>query len=322
MSALTRRAGTAALSVLLTGGVLAGCAAAQDEPETGVDTAAFGQAGPVELVVDTDLAADDLAALAWLLSQDEVTVHAVTVPTSGEVGCAEAPAVLGGLVATLDVAAPVLACGRTPRGDGGRSFPEAWSRAASVPLTAAAPVQPVDASPADVVADLAADHPDLALLALGPLTEVAHLLAAQPVEEPWVDRVIALGGRRDDGRLDGVAEWNAAADPGALDAVLAADVELTVVPVDAVTPGVPPWLDCLPAVRERLARAQLPAVWDLAAAGVAVAGVAAVGARSETGSWALAREDAGPTGRLHRTGEGPVRVVTGATLPPAGGACG
>ena len=314
MNALARLTVGAALVAALTG-----CAAAQDEPDpvSDVSPAAFAAAAPVDLVVDTDLAADDLVALAWLLRQENVTVHAITVPTSGEVACTKAPAVLGALAATLEVEPPVLACGHTPRGDGGRTFPVAWSRAASLPLSNAPPVEPVEQSPAGVVADLAAEHPDLSLLALGPLTEVAQVLAAQPDDDPWFDRVTLLGGRRDDGELNGVTEWNAAADPTAFDAVLADDVDLTVVPVDAVVPGIPQWLDCLPAVRARISEAQVPAVWDLAAAGVAV-----TGAGSETGSWALGKDGTGPTGQLARTGDGTTRVVTGAASPPAGGACG
>ena len=316
MSAHLRRAAAVAALVL----ALTGCSAAQDEPDpvSDVSPVAYAQAPPVDLVVDTDLAADALAALAWLLRQENVTVHAVTVPTSGEVGCTRAPEVLGALVATVGVEPPVLACGRTPRGDGGRTFPAGWTRAASLPLIEARPVDPVEATPAELVAELAADQPDLGLLALGPLTEVAAVLAAQPAGTTWFDRVTLLGGRRDDDALDGVAEWNAAADPDAFEEVLAADVDLTVVPVDAVVPGVPGWLECRPRLRERFAESQVPAVWDLAAAAVAVVGGEAVG--GDVGSWALDRE--GPVGRLARTGDGPVRVVTAAATPPPGGACG
>ena len=76
------------------------------------------RADAVPVLVDTDLAPDDLAALALLVRHPGVEVVAVTVPGTGELGC-----VGRGLVADLfeglRTAPPPLACGRTPRGADG-----------------------------------------------------------------------------------------------------------------------------------------------------------------------------------------------------------
>ena len=56
-----------------------------------------GAAAPV--VVDTDLAVDDLVALAFLLSSTEADVRAVTVSGTGEVRCPQGLVVIRSLLA-------------------------------------------------------------------------------------------------------------------------------------------------------------------------------------------------------------------------------
>ncbi len=61
-----------------------GCAGGDASPAT---TESVSPASPIPVVVDTDLAIDDLVALAFLLSSDDVDVLAVTVSGTGEVRC-------------------------------------------------------------------------------------------------------------------------------------------------------------------------------------------------------------------------------------------
>ena len=105
---------------------------------------------------------------------------------------------------------------------------------------------------------------------------------------------------------DGVAEWNAGADPVPFAEVVAGPVPVTVVPDDPVPRGAPDGL-AGPVVGGlgRVPGFESPAHWDLATAGTLLAPSAAT---TESGTWSV--DTTGDRGRLRRTGDGPVRVVT------------
>jgi hypothetical protein len=88
--------------------------------------------------------------------------------------------------------------------------------------------------------------------------------------------------------------------------VLAGPVPVTVVPDDPVPPGAPDGL-AGPVVGGlgRVPGFESPKYWDLATAGTFVDGSAAT---TESGAWIVDTTD--DRGRLTRTGDGPVRVVT------------
>ena len=72
------------------------------------------------------------------------------------------------------------------------------------------------------------------LLCLGPLTNVAHLLDRAPDAAARLTRVIAMGGAVEEpGNVGPRAEFNIAWDPDAAEAVLAAGLPLTLIPLDA-----------------------------------------------------------------------------------------
>ena len=83
----------------------------------------------VPVVVDTDLAPDDLAALALLLRHPDVRVVAVTVPQTGELDC-RGTGLLGDFFDALETEPPPVACGSTPRGEDGVMFPPEWGAGA------------------------------------------------------------------------------------------------------------------------------------------------------------------------------------------------
>jgi len=299
-----------AAALVSAGAVLAGCAPPADlDGEVGVAGTPIGVAperdDPLPVIVDTDLGADDLAALAFLLRHPGVDVRGITIAATGLVGCDSGPAVLGGLVSAVDVAAPPTACGRTVAGPGAHPFPPAWRTAAAE----GSGVEPLPGtvtmgadSAVELMVRLAQEQPGVVLLALGPLTNVADMASQHPEAYRRLAAVHAMAGSVAGPVLDGVAEWNAAADPAALEAVLAAPVPLTVVPVDAAPLGTPEGLN-LPVVDSILAASDLPAWWDLATAAALVAPEAG---RAEAHRWAL---DPSVPGRLEPRGDGSVRVV-------------
>lgn len=293
--------------------VLAGCSAPADldgeVTDLGVPLGHVSTAAPGHLrtpvVVDTDLGADDLVALAFLLHHPDVDVRAITIAANGLVGCDPGLDVLGGLLSSLAVPAPPVACGHGKAGPEARSFPAAWRTAAASGSGVAPDADALTARPepaARLIAQLAREAPGLVLLALGPLTTVAEVAAQHPRDYARLAGVHAMSGSVEGPLVDGVAEWNAAADPSALAKVLAGAAPLVLVPEDAVPQGTPTALH-IPVVDRVTATAQLPGWWDLATAAVLVAPESA---RAEEARWVL---DPSSPGRLRNEGRGSVRVV-------------
>lgn len=75
--------------------------------------------GPVQpLVVDTDLASDDLVALAFLLSSPQADVRAITVSGTGEVRCPAGLGVVRGLLGSPGTTTYRSPAGGRPRWQG------------------------------------------------------------------------------------------------------------------------------------------------------------------------------------------------------------
>jgi hypothetical protein len=312
---------SAAVLALTISVALGGCTAASDTDGEGL-TATRLVAAPGRLqsarpvVVDTDLGADDVVALGLLLRRPDVNVRAVTVAATGLVGCRGAVDVVTRLAAAVGTTAPPVACGRTDPGPRGRAMPAAWRAAAAAGSglpEASAEVRhfasaPLDARPAaTVLGRLARQTPDLTVVALGPLTNLADLASSDPAAFARLGAIHAMGGVLAAGGENGVGEWNAAADPASFETVLsAADTGrrplLTVVPLDAVPSGTPRELTG-PVVGAVASKAQLPAWWDAATAAALVAPDTAI---LSLGSFTLDRSE---PGRLRRHGDGRVRLV-------------
>jgi inosine-uridine nucleoside N-ribohydrolase len=272
-------------------------------------------ADAVPVVVDSDLAPDDLAAIAYLLRHPDVEVLAITVPTTGMVTCGGGVDLLADFFEAIDATPVPVACGDTDRGPHGVPFPVPWATGSmthsGLDRTGAGPLPPVvRADAATYLARLADRVDDLHVVALGPLTEVAEVRRRDPGAYARIAGVTSMAGIVDATSHDpalGVGEWNAAADVDAFAEVLAGGVPLTVVPDDPVPTGRPDGL-AAPVVSRLGVDPEFtsPAFWDLATAGVFTTPEAAT---VETGTWQVDVED--DRGRLERAGEGSVRVVTG-----------
>lgn len=312
-------------AALTAGAVLAGCAAPGDTDGEVVTVGAPGGLGvgasagtlgpppprttagePVPVVVDTDLGADDLVALAFLLRHPDVEVQAITVPATGLVACEPGVDLVAALFESLATDAVPVACGRTAAGPGAHRLPPAWKAAAAggsglTPVSGT--VTPAQEPAPELVARLARASADLVLVALGPMTNVAEVATRHPADYARLAGVHAMTGSVDGPVVDGVAEWNAAADPHALETVLATPVPLTIVPEDAVPTGSPAALRA-PVVGRVAATAEVPAWWDLATAAALVLPDAG---SAQAAGWVL---DPSEPGRLRAAGGsgGQVRV--------------
>lgn len=306
-----------ALALVAVTALLTGCAGAAYDgdgellPPGELNPAAAKRADAVDVVVDTDLAPDDLLALGYLLRHPGVRVHAITVPTTGLVNCPVGIDLAYDLMTSVGVEPVPISCGDAPRGAHGIAFPRTWSYAAAsdsgLTRVVGTWTETSPLPPGPLIGRLAAEHPGLQVVALGPATELAAMLATDPAAYTRIARIVTMTGVVTGPPQDDTAgEWNAAADPDALAAVLAGPVPVTVVPNEVAPEGQPAGVRA-PVVGGLgvLTPAPTPRFWDLATAGYLTEPAAG---RTESGTWSV--DLTGEPGRLTRTGDGPHQVVT------------
>jgi len=285
---------------------LTGCTAAYDDDGELAVAGAFGTAvapddDATPVVVDTDLAGDDLVALAYLLRRPDVRVVAVTVAGTGLVGCDPGVDLVADLVHALGAGSVAVACGRE---DPARQWPAAWrereAKAPGLPRLDTTFVARSEPAPL-LIAKLAASTDDLHVVALGPLSNLADLADRWPQDYRRIVEIWSMAGAVDVQQSAEVAEWNAAADPAALATVLAGPVPVTLVPDDPVPAGRPEALSA-PVIGGIAAASDYPKWWDTSTAAAFTEPSLVTG---RTGTWTV--DD---SGRLTRTGKGSTTVVT------------
>jgi pyrimidine-specific ribonucleoside hydrolase len=204
----------------------------------------------VGLIVDTDPGVDDAVALMLALASPEVDLLAVC-PVFGNVALPDTTANAGRVLALCDRSdVPVAPGAARPLVHPQRERAARWhgddglgGRAGALPAPA---VPPDPRGSVAVVAELlrAAAEP-VTIAAIGPLTNVALLLAVHPELADRIARIVVMGGALGAGNTSGVAEFNVHCDPEAAHRVLTqADVPVTMVPLDITLrcPAGPPWL--------------------------------------------------------------------------------
>ncbi|MFH1475179.1 MAG: nucleoside hydrolase [Chloroflexota bacterium] len=197
------------------------------------------------MIIDTDLGADDLAALAVLIRDPGLDVRAITVARTGLVHCNPGLQNLRNLLA--DFAAPPMpiGCGRTGTGPEAYPFPDGWraeaDRAYGVDFEPAPATSPAGDAAVVIAGAVATSPAPPLIVALGPWTNVANAFAADPGLAGRIAGIHAMGGTLDapgniwagDTPLTVPVEFNFGADPAAVAAVLVTDVPVTLVPLDA-----------------------------------------------------------------------------------------
>jgi pyrimidine-specific ribonucleoside hydrolase len=212
------------------------------------------------IAIDTDPGVDDAVAIMLALASPEVELKAVTT-VFGNVPLDATTANAGRLLALCDRADVPLAVGAArPLVHPQRELAAEWhgndglgGRAASLP----APVAPGRSSAVELLADVlrASDRP-VTLVPVGPLTNIALLLAVHPELAPRIGRIVWMGGSLGAGNTSGVAEFNAHCDPEAAHRVLSqSDVPVTMVPLDLTLrcPAGPEWIEALATAGPRCA---------------------------------------------------------------------
>jgi len=197
------------------------------------------------VIIDADFDLSDIAAVAILLRDPAVDVRAITIAGTGLVHCQGGRLLVRYLLDELGSPDIPFGCGRATGGPDAHEFPAAWRTRADTGFGLEIPPQAESGVPRDAVevittaVDASPSAPTL--VALGPLTNLEDALAADETLADRLAGVHAMLGTIDapgnvfldgnDGREP--LEWNAYADPSALSAVLASDVPISVVPLDA-----------------------------------------------------------------------------------------
>jgi inosine-uridine nucleoside N-ribohydrolase len=219
-------------------------AAATTSTAIPVPTEAPSQAA-TPVIVDTDLATDDIVALTYLASRPDVDLLAVTVSGTGEVRCPRGADIARGLLAGMGRSDTPVACGSSQPLAGRRAFPEPWRDGAdnAYGLLLEVVTPPADQMPAvDLLAEqITASAEPVVLLTLGPLTNVAEAFVAHPDMSANIARIVTMGGAVDvpgnvipDGASEpNAVEWNLYVDPEAAADVVESGVPITLVALDA-----------------------------------------------------------------------------------------
>ncbi|MFC5996634.1 nucleoside hydrolase [Pseudonocardia hispaniensis] len=193
---------------------------------------------PTPLIIDTDPGVDDAVALLLALASPEVEVRAVTTVFGNvplPVTTANAARLLA-LAGRDDV--PLAAGADRPLVHPQRERAESWhgadglgGLAAGLPEPAAGP-DPRGA--VGLMADVLRAAPEpVTVVPIGPLTNVALLLAVHPELTARIGRIVAMGGSLGAGNTTGAAEFNVFSDPEAAHRVFTqAEVPVTLVPLD------------------------------------------------------------------------------------------
>lgn len=190
----------------------------------------------MQVIIDTDPGIDDAIAILYALRNPALDVLALTT-LGGNVGLSVTTRNAGRIVTLAGVPTPVHPGANAPLGReaksetaihgndglGGVDFPE--------PLVA-----PSEETAVQAMARLLRDAPEktIDLHCLGPLTNMALLAEQAPDAASRIRRVIAMGGViHEKGNMGPRAEFNIAHDPDAAARVLAAGLDITLIPLDA-----------------------------------------------------------------------------------------
>ena len=196
------------------------------------------------IIIDTDMAADDWMAILYLLQRSDVDVKAITVAGTGEAHCGPGVQNALNLVALAGRPEMPIACGRETPLKGNHTFPTSWRQSVDNLLGLSLPKNGQNPSGTSAVELLTrmilGSSRRVQLIALGPLTNVAEALEAQPSLAGKVTVTIMGGAVHVPGNVgpssnidNAVAEWNIYVDPHAATLVFSSGAAITLVPLDA-----------------------------------------------------------------------------------------
>jgi pyrimidine-specific ribonucleoside hydrolase len=222
--------------------LLAGCGTQNIAPDANLIELRI-RAKPV--ILDVDMAHEDMFAALFLLSHPNVDLRAITVSGTGEAHCEPGVRNALGLVALSGHKQIPVACGRETPLAGEHEFPAEWRKAADEAYGVTLPKRGTasNLSASDLMIDILqnSDEP-ITIVAVGPLTNIAEVIQKDPTITTNIKEVYIMGGavniegnvgQSGVGIQNKYAEWNIYIDPNAANIVLNAGVPTILVPLDA-----------------------------------------------------------------------------------------
>jgi inosine-uridine nucleoside N-ribohydrolase len=198
------------------------------------DSDSVARRGPFRVIIDTDPGVDDALALLLALRSPELKIEALT-PVAGNVPL---DLTLPNALRMLEIAGrtdiPVAAGARAPllrrlvtatyahgeNGLGGAIFPEPTTKPIAIPA-------------AEMICEIVRKYPgEITLIAIGPLTNIATALNADPAIAGLVRAVVMMGGSLSGGNVTPAAEFNVYVDPEAARIVFQSGIPITMVGLD------------------------------------------------------------------------------------------
>lgn len=213
-------------------------------------------AKPRPVIIDTDLSFDDYVALIYLLRHPDIDVRAITV-VNGIVHVKPGVENVRRLLSLTRHMTIPFAGGPNKPLVGQHAFPADWRFLLDYALRLLLPMHPLPTpskvSAAELICQqVLASKTPVTFVALGPLTNLALALRADPTLATRFDRVFVSGGAiNTNGTIRDVvpshpnaaAEWNLYIDPAAADIVFNSGTRLELVPLDVThTSGAQPLL--------------------------------------------------------------------------------
>jgi pyrimidine-specific ribonucleoside hydrolase len=195
--------------------------------------------GGIPVVVDTDMAAEGMMSILYLLASPDLSVRAITVSGTGLVHCEPGVRQALGLVELARVGDVPVSCGPEQPLDGQNAFPTSWRIGADdlygveLPTGGQSAGVPAPELLASVIGE--ASGP-VVVYTDGPFTNLAAAFRLDPAIVANISMVYAMGGAIDvpgNAIRNPDAEWNVWVDPVAAAEVFASGVPLTLVPLDA-----------------------------------------------------------------------------------------
>jgi inosine-uridine nucleoside N-ribohydrolase len=188
------------------------------------------------MILDTDPGVDDAFAIALAAREPTIDLLAVTT-VAGNIGLDLTTRNALGLLALCGRSDVPVAAGasrpfsRPVRGDTAHGVDGLGGAADVLPAPSTGP-DPRGA--VQLMVDVLTASPEpVTIVAIGPLTNIALLLAAYPAVRPRIERLVIMGGGIEGGNITTAAEFNIWVDPEAARRVLVEeDIPTTLVPLD------------------------------------------------------------------------------------------
>lgn len=191
------------------------------------------------ILIDTDMAADGIMSILYLLEHPDLDVLAITVSGTGLVHCEEGVEQALALLALVGETGIPVACRPEDPLEGINTFPGSRRAIADEGYGLELPPggQPSDLDAPGLLASVIGASPEPVVIhSDGPNTNLAAAFRAEPSLIDNISMVYVMGGAFETGGnaiKNTDAEWNIWVDPLAADEVLRSGVPVTLLPLDA-----------------------------------------------------------------------------------------